>query len=86
MSTIELTLGQERENAYNAYLASLDTHEVQALCGARIGDRFQTDYLDLGVKFDPSDSLELYLHDMFVAGAIQEDCIGAEILVLLGEL
>ena len=87
MATIETaTLGQEREIAYNAYLASLDSTEVRALCRARLGDRFQTDYLDTGTKYNPSDSLELYLHDMFVAGAIQEDCIGAEILDLLGEL
>lgn len=75
-----------REIAYNAYLASLDSWEVHALCRAQIGEQHIHDYLDIGTKFNVGDSLEMYLHDMFVAGAIQEDCIGAEILVLLGEM
>ena len=76
MSTMEkkYTLGEQREIAYNAYLCSLDEHELRA-------------YLAANVLVDGTQqSLEMRLHDMFHECKINEDTIGAEILVLLGEL
>lgn len=62
---------REREIAYNAYLSSLDQTELNA-------------YLRCNTV--EGESLELVLHDSFVAGIIAEDTLGAEILNLLGEL
>lgn len=63
-----------RELAYNVFMSSLDVHELEV-------------YLQANVLVDESlQSLELHLFDRFVNGEIGEDTIGAEILVLLGEM
>lgn len=74
MSVIIPTLGETREIAYNAYIMSLDAHELTA-------------YLKANIFVDGTQqSLELHLHDQFRQGKISEDTLGAEILILLGEL
>lgn len=72
--TEELTLGQKREIEYNAYLSSFDVYELHALLHAR------------RVVNGTIVSLEMQLHDQFVECKIDTDTIGAEILILLGEL
>jgi hypothetical protein len=76
MSTTITPVLSERESAYNAYLASLDETELDAYlrCNNEVGE------------FSGVESLELFFHDMFVAGTIHEDTIGAKILELLGEI
>lgn len=64
-------LGTQREIAYNAYLSSLEEHELQAY---------------LRANTDNGSSLELQLHDLYVRCEIEEDTIGAWILALLGEI
>lgn len=63
-----------RKIAYNAYLSSLDPCELRAFLNAN------------KLVDDTLMSMELYMYDAFVSGKIDEDTIGAEILVLLGEL
>lgn len=85
-STIQTaTLGELREMEYLDFLKALDKHEVHALCAARLGDSAEK-YVTDGEPWQSSDSLELFMHDMFVKGHLTQADIGAEILILLGEL